>query len=155
MKLIRSLTALVVMGMVLLFSEVNAAPDAASPAEVTQALYHANLAHSTGFNKESVVLSKKWVTPDLYARILKKLNQPVPKGDAPDIEGDLFLDCQDPPNKFEIGKSSIDETKAKVEVILIWPSEKRHLTVLLTQLKGAWKVYDVIYDKDGKLTDLL
>jgi len=40
-------------------------------------------------------------------------------------------------------------------VILIWPSEKRHLTVLLTQLKGAWKVYDVIYDKDGKLTDLL
>ena len=85
----------------------------------------------------------------------KKLNQPVAKGDAPDIEGDLFLGCQEPPSKFEVGEISVDGTKAKVEVTLIWPGEKRQYTVLLEQVQGTWRVYDVDYGKDGKLTDLL
>ncbi len=77
------------------------------------------------------------------------------QGDAPDIEGDVFLGCQDLPKNFTIGATSVHETKAKIEVTLIWPDEKRRYTVLLQQIEGAWKVYEVIYDKDGKLTDLL
>jgi hypothetical protein len=133
---------------------VNAATTTDKPENVTQALYESAMAHE-GFTPESIKASRPWVTPDLYARLWKAVNKPVAKGDAPDIDGDIFLDCQDPPTKFEVGKSSIDQTKAKVDVTLIWPSEKRHLTVLLTRVDSAWKVYDVIYDKDGKLSDLL
>jgi len=83
------------------------------------------------------------------------VNQPVPKGDAPDIEGDVFLNAQDVPDKFEVGQATIDKDNAKVDVTLRWSKEKRHYTVLLKQVSGAWKVYDVNYGSDGTLTALL
>jgi hypothetical protein len=134
---------------------VVAAPEADRPVTVVQALYRISLDHFTGFTSDSVKLTKPWVAPELYARLWKKVNQPQPKNAAPDIEGDLFLDCQEPPTKFEVGKSSIQQTKAKVDVVLIWPGEKRIYTVLLEHVDGGWKVYDVHYGKDGNLTDLL
>ena len=133
---------------------VVSAPATDNPATVARALYRSSLDHF-GFSPESVKLDKAWVTPDLYARMWKKVNVPTPKGDAPDIEGDLFLNAQDVPTKMELGDSSIIGTKAKVIVTVHWDSEKRQYTVLLKQVEGAWKVYDVDYGKDGKLTDLL
>lgn len=126
-----------------------------SPAAVVQNLYRTSLDHFTGFTPESVKLAKPWVAPELYARLWKKVNEPQPKDAAPDIEGDIFLDCQEPPTKFEVGKFSINQTKARVDVTLTWPQEKRRYTVLLEQADGAWKVYDVRYGKGDKLTDLL
>jgi hypothetical protein len=35
-------------------------------------------------------------------------------------------------------------------------NDKRHFVVLLTQVSGTWKVFDVQYgNKEGNLTDLL
>ena len=133
---------------------VVAAPEADSPATVVKALYRSSLDHF-GFSPESVKLTKPWVTPELYARMWKKANVPTPKDDVPAIDGDLFLNAQDVPTKWEIGDSSVTPTSAKVNVILHWDSEKRQYTVLLKQVDGAWKVYDVDFGKDGKLTDLL
>lgn len=130
-----------------------AASGSDSPASVVKALYRSSLDHF-GFSPESVKLDKPWVTPELYARMWKKANEPTPKGDAPDIEGDLFLNAQDTPTKWEVGDSSITATTAKVIVTLHWDSDKRQYTVLLKQVDGAWKVTDVDYGKDGKLTDL-
>jgi hypothetical protein len=131
-----------------------AAPAADSPAVVVKALYRSSMDHF-GFSPESVKLAKAWVTPELYARLLKKANAPQPKEGPPDIEGDLFLNCQDVPTKWEIGDSSTTAAKAKVNVILHWDSEKRQYAVLLKQVDGAWKVYDVDFGKDGKLSDML
>jgi hypothetical protein len=136
---------------------VIGAPVTKTPDAVVQALYQSSLDHF-GFSPESVKLSKPWVTPDLYARLWKKVNEPQPKDAAPDIEGDLFMDCQEPPTKFEIGKVSPADTKAKiveVGVTLFFAGDKRHYTVQMEQIGGAWKVSDVDYGKDGKLTDLL
>ena len=154
MKLFRCLLLLLLLASTALIQNAVAAPAADSPAAVVQALYRSAL-DQLGFTPESIKSKREWLTPDLYSRLLKKVNEPVPKGDAPDIEGDVFLDCQDPPNKFEVGTASIDQTKAKVEVTLLWPEEKRHYMVLLTQVNGTWKVYDIDYGKDGKLSDLL
>ena len=131
-----------------------AAPDTDAPAKVVQDLLHSSMIHF-GFGPDTVKAAKPWVALELYDRMVKKANTPTPKGDAPDIEGDLFLDCQDAPTSYKVGDAIIADTKAKVPVTLTWDSEKRHLTFLLEQVDGAWKVYDVIYDKDGKLTDLL
>jgi len=153
MKLLRCWIFALSLGSIALLQNAAAAtPD--SPADVTKALYKSAMAHP-GFTPETIKANRPFLTPDLYVSLWKKVNQPVPKGDAPDIEGDVFLDAQDFPNKFEVGKSAIDGTKAKVEVILIWSQEKRHYTVLLSQVKGEWKVSDVVYEKDGSLTDLL
>jgi hypothetical protein len=137
-----------------LVPSLAAPPATAGPGDVVHDLYKSAQAHF-GFSPESVKAAKPWVSAGLYAKMLKKVNEPVPKGDAPDIEGDLFLDSQDPPDKFEVGKADIDGTKARVPVTLIWPSEQRHQTVDLEQIGGAWKVTEVVYGKDGKLTDLL
>jgi Protein of unknown function (DUF3828) len=131
-----------------------AAPEADSPATVVRALYRSSIDHF-GFSPESVKLTKPWVTPELYARMWKKVNVPTPKDDVPAIDGDLFLNAQDVPTKWEVGDASITSTKAKVIVTLHWDSEKRPYTVLLKQVDGAWKVYEVDFGKDGKLTDLL
>jgi hypothetical protein len=132
-----------------------AAAETDSPAAVVKALYRSSVAHS-GFDSDVIKYYKPFITPDLYASIKKKADQPVAKGDAPDIEGDLILNAQDAPTKWEMGDSSINGTKAKVGVTLHWDSEKRQYTVLLKQVGGAWKVYDIEYGgTDGKLTDLL
>lgn len=134
---------------------VVAAPATNSPDVVVQGLYHSSLEHFSGFTTDSVKLAKPWVTPLLYKHLLKKASEPQSKGAAPAIEGDIFLDSQEPPTQFVVGKPSIQQTQAKVDIALIWPGEKRHYTVMLEQVNGAWKVSDVHYGKDGNLTDLL
>ena len=43
-----------------------------------------------------------------------------------------------------------------ITVTLTWsPSEQRSYRVLLQQINGAWKVYDIDFGKDGLLTDQL
>ena len=134
---------------------VSAAPDAGGPAQVVHDLYKSAQAHF-GFSPDTVKAAKPWVAPELYAKMLKKVKQPVAKGDAPDIEGDLFLDSQEPPDKFEVGKAEFDGDKAHVAVTLVWPTEKRHQSVYLEKIDGAWKVVDVNYGgTEGKLSDLL
>jgi hypothetical protein len=133
---------------------VSAADETSGPAAVTKAAYRTAMDHF-GFDSASVKLQQDRLTIDLYGRLLKKINEPTPKGDAPDIEGDVFLDCQDVPTKYEVGDAVIDGTKAKVKVTLYWDKEKRQYAVLLTQINGAWKIYDINYGQDGTLTDLL
>ena len=157
MKPLRWLSILVLLGSIGLFSSAGAASETDSPTAVVQALYHSAFIHF-GFTPETVKSNRQWLTPGLYSRLLKKVNEPTPTGDAPDIEADVFLNCQDLPDKFMVGKASIDQAKAKVDVTLRWAGgagEKRHYNVLLKQIDGAWKVYDIDYGKDGKLTDLL
>ena len=133
----------------------SAATAGKSPDRVVKELY-ANCMKNEGFDKEIVKTYKPWLAPELYKRIWKNALIPVAKGDAPDIDGDLFLDAQETPTKMEFGQSTIDKDKAKMPVTLHWDSEKRTLTVLLEQINGEWKVYDVIYGgTDGKLTDQL
>ena len=138
----------------LLLISASALRAADTPADVARALYRSSLAHF-GFSPDSVKLTKPWVTPELYARVWKKVNEPTPKGDVPAIDGDLFLNAQDVPTKWDIGDAAITGSKARVNVILHWDKEQRLYTVLLKQVDGAWKVYDVDFGKDGKLSDLL
>jgi hypothetical protein len=146
-------------GAVLVASLCSTLPAAAVPADdaaaTVQALYHHAMTHF-GFDPDIVRSAKPWLTPGLYARLWKKANAPVPKGDAPDIEGDVFMDAQDVPTRFVVLKAATEGDKATVAVNLFWSAEEeRHFNVLLERVGGAWKVSDVDYGQDGKLSDLL
>lgn len=132
----------------------HAAPAENDPSTVTKELY-AVAARNLGFDVDIVKAEKPWLTPDLYSRMMKKAMQPVPKGDAPDIEGDLFFNSQEMPTKYEIGHATIDQSTAKVPVTIHIGLGKYTVTVHLTQMNETWLVDDVDYGKDGKLTDLL
>ena len=144
------------LGVTLLFAaRAEAAGD--DPAQVTRRAYQTAMSHF-GFSLDSIKVEKAFFTPGLYAAMLKKANAPVPKGDAPDIEGDLLLDCQDVPTKLHVGDATLTGDQARVPVTLAWDAEKRQYTVLLKRLDGAWKIDNVDYGKDGKdgkLTDQL
>ncbi len=135
---------------------LRAAPPVDDPAAVTKAAYKTAMAHF-GFDAEIIRHQKPYLAPDLYAALLKKANQPTPKGDAPDIEGDVILNAQDIPDKYLVGPATITGTHATVPVDLNWGTEKRHYLVHLAQQKPSapWKITDIDYDKDGKLSDLL
>jgi hypothetical protein len=157
MKPLRWFLVLVLLESAAWLSGARAASEAGSPAAVVNALYHSAFIHF-GFTADTIKANRPWLAPELYARLLKKVNEPTPKGDAPDIEGDVILDCQDLPNKFVVGKTSIDQAQAKVGVTLVWAgdaAENRHYSVLLKRIDGSWRVYDINYGQDGKLTGLL
>jgi hypothetical protein len=125
------------------------------PVEVTKAAYRTALAHF-GFSPELLRPEKPYLAPDIYAALMKKANQPVAKGDAPDIEGDVIFNAQDVPDKYEVGHATISGTKAEVPVSLAWGSDKRRYIVRLSKSDyGAWQITDIDYGKDGKLSGLL
>src|SRR5579884_1639945 len=74
-----------------------AEPAAADPAQTVQSFYAYHFKHNMGFDAAQVKAQKASLDPKLYALITKVLAKPVPKGDAPDIEGDIFTDSQDTP----------------------------------------------------------
>jgi len=124
------------------------------PVMVTKAAYEMDMAHF-GFGPDTVLAAKPYLAPDLYRALTKKAHQPVAKGDAPDIEGDVLFDAQDVPDQYEVGHASISGNKAEVPVSLRYGKEKRRYLVRLVQINGAWEITDVDYGKDGKLSDLL
>jgi len=117
----------------------------ADPAQTVQSFYAYHFKHDMGFGKAQINARKSWLTPDLYTLITKVLNKPVPEGDAPDIEGDIFTDSQDTPTAFHVGKATSDKATAKVEVTFTWSKEKRKVTVILSQIEQAWRIQDIDY----------
>jgi hypothetical protein len=124
------------------------------PEAVTKAAYETAMAHF-GFTPETVKREKAFFTPDLYAALMKKASQPVAKGDAPDLEGDVLFDSQDLPEGFRVNRAVVTGTTAHVPVSLSWGKERRQYDVQLVQINGAWKISDIDYGKDGKLSDLV
>src|ERR1700729_4312309 len=102
MKLLRRGMMVLLLLPVLALGRAKAAPADNGPAAVVQALYQEAMGNTDGFSLKSVHAMKPWVAPELYARLRKKAkaNEQTPKGDAPDIEGDVILDAQDLPTRF-------------------------------------------------------
>ncbi len=149
----KHITALL-LGLVFTLTLARAVMVPGDPATTTFAAYQTAMAHF-GFSPEILRHQKPFLAPDLYAALMKKANQPVAKGDAPDIEGDVILNSQELPDKFDVGRTTVSGAHATVRVTLSWGTETRHYFVQLTQINGAWKITDIDYNKDGKLSDLL
>lgn len=124
----------------------------ADPAQTVQSFYAYHFKHDMGFGAPQVKARRAWLAPKLYTLIMKVLAKPVPKGDAPDIDGDIFTDSQDTPTSFQVGKTTVDKETAKVDVTFIWTGEKRHVTVILTQIEKAWLIADIDYGSHRSLT---
>jgi hypothetical protein len=154
MKPHRWLLALVLLESVTLFSAAQAAPETSDPAAVVKALYKLDIKQN-GFDAATVKSERSYLAPEIYARLLKILNQPVAEGDEGPIDEDLILNAQDEPTKYSVGQATIEHDTAKVPVDLAWDADKQHYIVYLKQFDGAWKVTEIDYGKDGKLTNFL
>jgi hypothetical protein len=151
MNPIRWFLILVLSAATLQFARASSESD---PAAVVRALYKLDIKKG-GFDATTVKSEHAYLAPDIYARLMKILSQPVAPGDEGPIDEDLILNAQDDPTQYSVGKATMEQGTAKVPVDLAWDSEKLHYTVFLKQFDGAWKVTQIDYGKDGKLTDFL
>ena len=137
---------------ILAITPLEAENNGADPVQAVQSFYAYHFKHDMGFGAPEVKARKSWITPALYDLIMKVLSKPTPKGDAPDIEGDIFTDSQDTPTSFHVGKATVEKGTATVDVTLVWSAEKRYVTVMLTQIDKAWRISDIDYGDHRTLT---
>jgi len=115
------------------------------PVQTVQSFYDYHFKHDMGFGAPEVKARKAWLAPELYALIMKVIKKPVPKGDAPDIEGDIFTDSQEYPTSFHVGNAAVKKETARVEMTFNWSREKRHVTLILTRIEHEWRIVDIDY----------
>ena len=128
---------------------------ATTPAGVVQRFLEAHFANDMGFDAARLASKKAFLTPSLVALTKKYFAKPVPKGDAPDIEGDPFTNSQDYPTRFSVGAPITTGTSSSVRVRFFDTSSANVVTYQL-QLGGAmWRIDDVRYDAGPTFRELL
>lgn len=128
---------------------------APGPAEAVKAFYTYHLAHNMGFTEANVNARKAWLSPELFGLLMAELKKPTKPDEVPDIEGDPFTDSQEYPKSFDVGAATVQGDKASVSATLIWPKEKRTVTVKLVLAAGEWRIDDFVFDADESLRDTL
>lgn len=133
---------------------LNAAP--ADPAkDAVQSLY---TAHFKDFDSLGPGLHKKerWLSKGLLGAIhayQQSLTKHPSKNDADGIDGDLFTDAQDVPSSFTVGDAKVNGDHAEVPFTLVFADKKkvyetRKGVAKLVNENGAWKVDNLVIDKD-------
>ena len=140
-------------------SGLAASTVAADPVTPAKAFYDYYFSHHFPDNVKTMKANQRLFTPGLYAMLLAEFSKPVPAGDAPDIDWDVFTDAQDIPDGFSVGKARIENGIAKVEVSLLWSPKfskrKSSVTVILTPVDHEWKIKDFHYRDHKNLTAIL
>ncbi|MEP6835091.1 MAG: hypothetical protein ABJB74_17015 [Gemmatimonas sp.] len=133
----------------------GAVADAASPAGFVQRFLEAHFSGDMGFDAAHMTAKAKFMTPSLMALSKTYFAKPVPKGDAPDIEGDPFTNSQDNPTRFSVGAASTVGPTATVGVKFYDAYTAKVVNYKLLQESGAWHIDDVNYDAGPTFRNLL
>jgi hypothetical protein len=98
----------------------------------------------------------KTFSPALLA-LIRRDQDTAPPGEVGVLNGDPICDCQDFEG-IELRSLSLAQTgpgRARVDVVLRFPSETRSMSLDLVAVKGAWRVDDVHSDDTPSLVKLL
>jgi hypothetical protein len=126
----------------------------ADPAATVKAFYTFHYAHKFDYSARGLLQRRKWLDDNLYKLLVAEVKKPVPKGDAPDLDGDPFTNSQDPPNTFRLGNTKETGNNASVEVIFVWKDkgkvvEERPVEIVLAKSQNLWKIANIISSKDA------
>ncbi|MFN8581139.1 MAG: DUF3828 domain-containing protein [Gemmatimonadaceae bacterium] len=119
------------------------------------ALYASHFAHDMGFSRRSIARKRRFLSPSLARLVEVYFRRPVPKGDAPPIDGDPFTDTQEYPSSFRVGEAVSDTVTASVPVTMSVGAEQRTVRVMLKRAAGAWRVDDLAYEDGSTFRKLL
>ena len=119
-----------------------------------------HFARDMGFTQRNLSLRRRWLTPELYARLRAELLREARRAkahpdEAPYINGDPFTDSQLYPNTFRIGKAKHTGKRVEVEVSFVWIRDggafemERTVTAFVTGRNGKWLINDIV-GENGK-----
>lgn len=128
---------------------------ASDAAAVVEAFLEGHFARQCVFD-ESV--SADWwahLSADLLGELTRYLAAEGSADEAPVLDGDPFTDSQEPPLRFAVGATRMQEGVAYVPVRLHFFAEQRELTYVLRRETTGWRIDDVQPPQRASLRQLL
>ena len=112
--------------------------------------------NSKGVRLDSDAALRLYFEPALAALMIKDRKDAAKRGDAPELDGDPFLDAQD----WEIGPVAItveDTAPDRASATAKFENFKMPTTVAydLVKLKPGWRIADITWQRDDGTTDTL
>jgi hypothetical protein len=122
---------------------------------VVEACYKDHLRRMMGFSAANVKAKRRWFTPGLMAELTQELRKPSKPDEVPYIDGDPFLNSQEPVSAMKVGDAKAKGADVEVSLHLAGEGFKRELKVLLKRLPAGWRIDDLTYDDGTTLRGLL
>jgi hypothetical protein len=131
------------------------AADAAATAFVTKIYDAYKGKNSKGISIESDAAVRRYFEPSLATMIITDRHTAAKRHDAPNLEGDPFLDAQD----WEISALDIAVTDAPPDKAVATVSFKNidqsmKVVLDLVKLKSDWRIANITWQRDGKADTL-
>lgn len=124
----------------------GALADAASPGGVVQRFLEGHFAGNMGFDSTTFLAKRQYLSAGLISAARKYFAKPVPKGDAPDIDGDPFTDSQEYPTRFSVGAAAVTGNTAKIPVKFSDAFVTKTITYSMAMENGTWRIDDLRYE---------
>lgn len=138
---------------------LSRAPGALAPADApegrVQGLLEAHFSADMGFSAAAVKTKRAWLSGRLQQRIAEYLARPATVDAVPAVDGDPFIDSQEYPPRFAVGKAVVANGVAEVPVRFADGFRDRTVVYRLLREGGAWQVDDLSYPGGVHLLDLL
>lgn len=128
---------------------------AAEASRVVEAFYTYHFRHDMALTPRGLAARRRWIDPALYGELRDQMGRDRKSKEAPVIDGDPFTNSQEYPTSFEIGEARVSEGIVRVAVVLVWPSERRTISVEVFERDNRWRIRDIRYDQTSSLRDLL
>ncbi len=129
--------------------------DLAQARGVVEACYKDHLRRMMGFSAANVKAKRRWFTPELMAELGKELKKPSKPDEVPTIDGDPFLNSQEPVKTLKVGEAKAAGADVVVALHLAGEGFTRDFKVLLKRHKAGWRIDDLTYDDGTTLRGLL
>jgi hypothetical protein len=132
-----------------------AAADAAATAFVTKIYDAYKGKNSKGVSIEGEAAVRRYFEPSLAAMIIKDRNTAARRHDAPNLEGDPFIDAQDwEISAFDIAVTDAPPDKAVATVGFKNVDQQAKVVLDLVKIKTDWRIANITWQRDGKAETL-
>ncbi len=128
---------------------------ATTPAERVQALLATHFTHEMAFTRESVAVKREFLSVRLLAAADAYFAKPQAADEVPDIDGDVFTDTQEYPDRFTLGSIRATGRRTVVRVHFAGDHLTRRVDYVLINEAGRWVVDDLIDERGESLRDIL
>jgi hypothetical protein len=124
-------------------------PAATAFVQAIYATYIGKDAKGVALDKDATI--RRYFEPSLAALMIKDAHDAARKGDAPNLDGDPFIDAQDWDIKnFDIAVSDDSADKATATVKFVNVDKPQTVVLALIKLKDGWRIHDITWQHDGK-----
>lgn len=128
---------------------------AATPAERVQELLVTHFTHEMAFTRESLAEKREFLSAGLLTAADAYFAKPQSPDDGPDIDGDVFTDTQEYPDRFTLGTIRTTARRTVVRVHFAGEQLTRRVDYVLIREGGRWVVDDLIDQRGESLRDIL